>query len=161
MGEKMKWLDNYVPPGMDGYREFKIYIGAVIFATLESFLYFVLGYSNAYSNLFDYRFGKRVLIENVFIGPYDHIVEGVFWVPLLICIAIFFVTIYHYMYHYQGSKMMYLMKRLPDKWEVHRRCWTLPVVGSVLMAVWILVLRMLYFAIYIVFTPSQCLPLPM
>ena len=99
MGEKMKWLDNYVPPGLDGYGEFKIYIGAVIFATLESFLYFVIRYSNAYSNLFDYRFGKRVLIENVFIGSYDYITEGVFWVPVLICIAIFFVIVYHYMYH--------------------------------------------------------------
>lgn len=111
MGEKIKWLEKYAPPGIDIKVE-------------------VIGY-----------------------------IAGVFLFGVMMCGITLFRTGYYYTYHYQGSKMMYLMKRLPDKWEVHRRCWTLPLAGTALLCVWMLVLRMLYFAIYMVCTPSQCLPL--
>ncbi len=40
-----------------------------------------------------------------------------------------------YYSHYQNSQSVYLMRRLPDKWEYHRRCLTLPLcllVGDVI-----------------------------
>ena len=157
MSEKMKWLDNYVPPGISGYRELVIYMVLVVIVGIQSFLVFIIRYANALSDLYVYRLGKRVLAG--YMPPFEGLIENVFLVTGIVAIVILSVTIYHYMYHYQGSKMMYLMKRLPDKTEVYRRCWTLPVTGVVLMVVWMFVLRMLYFTIYMLCTPSQCLPL--
>lgn len=36
----------------------------------------------------------------------------------------------HYRYHTRDSMSVYLMRRLPDAMEYHRRCWTVPVLAS-------------------------------
>lgn len=158
MSEKLKWLEKYAPLGINVATEVGVYIAGVVIATLQSTMFFV-NYGNATADLYTYRLNKQVLIEGAIIKEFQYLLENVFLFSTLVCIATLLVTIFHYMYHYEGSKMMYLMKRLPDKWEVHRRCWTLPVAGAVLMVVWMQVLKMFYYAVYILCTPSQCLPL--
>lgn len=57
----------------------------------------------------------------------------------------------------RGSRSIYLMRRLPDRWELARRCLTIPLVlilGAVVLTV---VLLALYYAIYLWGTPAQCL----
>ena len=160
MGEKLKWLEKYAPPGIDVKVEVIGYIAGVVVATLQS-LSFVYNYGYALGELYTYHgiSGKRVLMEGAIIQDFGSLMEGVFLFGVMMCGITLFRTGYYYTYHYQGSKMMYLMKRLPDKWEVHRRCWTLPLAGTALLGIWMLVLRMLYFTIYMFCTPSQCLPL--
>ena len=58
----------------------------------------------------------------------------------------------------QGSKNIYLMKRLPSRWELHRRCILLPALGMVGSLVMGFTLLMIYFAIYMLVTPDRCLP---
>lgn len=56
-----------------------------------------------------------------------------------------------------GAKSIYLMGRLPDRWELHRRCLTLPL-GWLLSAVLLPVLTLLvYYGIYYLITPAACL----
>lgn len=158
MSEKMKWLEKYAPLGINVATEVGVYIAGVAIATLQS-MTFLLNYSNAWYELYTYRGSKRVLIEGAIIQDFNILLENVFLLSVIVCIATLLTTIFHYMYHYDGSKMMYLMRRLPDKWDVHRRCWTLPIAGVVLMVAWMFVLKMIYYAVYILCTPSQCLPL--
>ncbi len=158
MREKTKWLEKYAPLGIDVTTELAGYIAGVIIATLQSLL-FLYHYLYALGELYTTRAGKRVLIEGVMIQDFGTLMEGVFLLAFMMCGITLSRVAYYYIYHYQGSKMMYLMKRLPEKWELHKRCWTLPIAGVVLLVIWMSVLRMLYFAIYILCTPSQCLPL--
>ena len=159
MKEKAKWLEKYAPLGMDVHTELIGYIVSVIVATLLSMIAFFVRYLAARSELYESYAGKIVLIEGAIIKDFASLTKGVFILIVIICVTTLLRAGYYYMYHYQGSIMMYLMKRLPDKWELHRRCLTLPIAGAVIMAVWSLVLRMIYFAIYMLCTPSQCLPL--
>ena len=158
MSEMKKWLEKHAPLGIDVSTHVGLYLFCMFIATLHSML-FLLAYGNAVNALYDYHVGKKVLREGAMIVGFDVLTEGIFTTGIAMCIVTLLVVIYYYLYHYQGSKMMYLMRRLPDKTEVIRRCWTLPITGSVLMAAWMFVLRMIYYAIYILCTPSQCLPL--
>ncbi len=158
MTEKMKWLENYTPLGIDVGKQVGWWFAGVVVATLHSIL-FLIRYFDRRADLYILKAGKRVLMDGAVMTDFGTLTEGVFLTFYLVSIVTLLVIIYHYFYHYQGSKMMYLMKRLPDKWELHRRCITLPVVGAVLMMVWMLVVHMLYYTIYILCTPSQCLPL--
>ena len=159
MREKTKWLEKHAPLGIDVTTEFGLYIFGVVMATLLSAFCFFVDYSYALNELYTYRGNKRVLIEGAIMQDFNVMIDELGTVSTLVCVVTLLVTVGHYMYHYQGSKMMYLMKRLPDKWDVHRRCWTLPVTGAVLMVVWAFVLKMLFYAVYMFCTPSQCLPL--
>jgi len=158
MREKTKWLEKYAPPGIDVSTEVTWFIAGNVVATLRSMM-FLLYYLGARGNLYERRASGLVLIEGAMMQGFDSLTEGVFLSMEGVCIIALLMSIYHYFYHYQGSKMMYLMRRLPDKWDVHRRCWTLPIAGVVLMVAWMFVLKMIYYAVYILCTPSQCLPL--
>lgn len=158
MRDKTKWLEKHAPLGIEIQNEVGIYILGVIVSTCQSLLFF-LNYVNARAELYDYYGTKKVLIEGMKIQEFSYLIDKLFSFGTIVCIACLMMVAVHYMYHYQGSKMMYLMKRLPDKWELHKRCWTLPITGCVLMAAWMFVLRMIFYAVYILCTPSQCLPL--
>lgn len=159
MREKTKWLEKYSPPGIDVSSEVMWYIAGLIIATLQSFIAFLIRYVEELNYLYTDRGGKQVLIEGAVIGDFHNMLNGAYILMFILCVLTLARIIYYYIYHYQGSKMMYLMRRLPDKWEVHKRCFTLPVTGLVLIGIWTMILRMIYFTIYILCTPSQCMPL--
>ena len=69
------------------------------------------------------------------------------------------MIIYHYCTYYQGSKSIYLMKRLPDKWELYKRCVHLPMIAMIVEIITIVGVMSLYYGIYLIFTPQQCLPM--
>ncbi|MBQ8518057.1 MAG: hypothetical protein IJ455_00435 [Agathobacter sp.] len=158
MREKTKWLEKYAPPGIDVSTEIAWLIGGNVLATLHSMM-FLVHYVTARGELYERRVSGMVLIEGTVIRGFGELTAGVFLSMQVVCIIALLVSVYHYFYHYQGSKMMYLMKRLPDKWEVHKRCLALPIAGSCITFVWMMLLKMIYYAIYILCTPSQCLPL--
>ena len=158
MSEKWKWLGKYAPLGIPYEKHIRGFFALVTCATICT-MFFFLQYGNALEELYTYRAGKKVLMEGVVIDSFGQITEGLFLMGYAVSVAVFLMVIYYYLYHYQGSKMMYLMKRLPDRWDIHRRCWTFPVCGAVITVVWMKILEMIYYGIYIIFTPSQCLPL--
>lgn len=158
MKEKIKWLEKYAPLGFNVEKEVKAFLVEMVLVTMQT-LFFFPRYMYALDELYTRRAGKRVLIEGAVIQDFDTLIEGLFTISVIVAVLTLVQAALFYAYHSQGSKMLYLMKRLPDKWELCRRCLTLPIAGAVIVAVWALVLRMLYFSIYIIFTPSQCLPL--
>ena len=68
------------------------------------------------------------------------------------------LAIYHYACHYLGSRSIYLMRRLPDGWELWRRCLTVPALLAVLCLGAIELLTILYFLVFLLLTPPPCLP---
>lgn len=158
MSKKKSWLEDHAPLGINVHSEVTYYAGGVTVATIQS-MGFLFRYGEARRALYEVKAGKPVLIEGAVIKDFASLTENMFLLAVVVCVVTLLASIFYYMYHYQGSKMMYLMKRLPDKWEVYRRCLTLPIAGATLMAVWAFVLRMIYYAIYILCTPNQCLPL--
>ena len=158
MTEKMRWLENYTPLGIDAGKQVGWWLAGVVIATLHSML-FLIRYFNIRTDLYLLKAGNGVTAESAIMPDFETLTEDVFLTFYLVSIITLLIIIYHYFYHYQGSKMMYLMKRLPDKWELHRRCITLPVIGAVLLMAWMFIVRMLYYTIYILCTPSQYLPL--
>ena len=67
------------------------------------------------------------------------------------------MIIMHYMTYYKDSKSIYLMKRLPDKWEMYRRCVVVPLVAIFIQIITGAACLLLYYGIYLFFTPAQCL----
>lgn len=44
-------------------------------------------------------------------------------------IALLGIVIYNYRYHYGVYKSIYLMRRIENVWEIHRRCWGIVIIG--------------------------------
>ena len=153
-------LCRYTPLGIPLETEVKCYIAILIVSTIGS-MQVLLRYLEARRALYEYVNQKWVLIEGAKIVPFEALTINCFTVFIVVWIYMAAIVVYHYFYHYQGSKMMYLMKRLPNRFELHKRCLVLPVAGVLFAIGYRYFLELLYYAIYIIFTPSQCLPLPL
>lgn len=158
MRENRKYhlLEPYVPPGMPIGTLLSSWIFCMAASTCWCML-FIVRYLDYRGQLFEYRNGRRVLLENAKMPNFEYLTVNLFEVFGIVLLFCALVVVYHYYYHYQGSRMMYLMRRLPNKWEVHIRCFALPIAAGVITIVYMLVLRMLFYAVYVLCTPSQCL----
>lgn len=64
----------------------------------------------------------------------------------------------YYASHTQGSMAVYTMRRLPDKWEYHRRCWTQPILSAAAELLIFAVLAGLCWLLWYFATPAPCRP---
>ena len=155
--EERSWLEKYAPPGINLAREVMVFVFFLFCAVVYS-LGFVLAYIQERRALFEWINGEAHLIENAKMVDFQKLIEGRMMGFIIVIIALAVMMIYHYAYHYTDSKIVYLMKRFPYKWEMHRRCITLPLAGLAVTAGVIAVLWAIYLGVYLVFTPQQCLP---
>lgn len=58
---------------------------------------------------------------------------------------------------YQDSKSIFLMKRLPDRWELARRCVTVPLLCMGIFIALLLVHIAVFYVGYLLFTPKSTL----
>lgn len=76
---------------------------------------------------------------------------------LLLALGAVVLAAYNYGKLWRGSKPVYLMARLPDRWELHRRCLGVPL-GLLLAALVLAALLLLvYYGVYRLLTPAQWL----
>lgn len=149
-------LSRYAPPGLDLKPEKRVFVWGMGLSTLFS-LFFLSEFASQRAGLY-WTFGAKptlrpdaVMLD--FVDILHPFLMG--FLILALCMAAFIPI--HYAYHHQGSKSVYLMRRLPDRWERHRRCWTLPLCGVLLCLAAAFVLLLIYFAIYMLATPKACL----
>lgn len=64
----------------------------------------------------------------------------------------------YYARHTQGSMSIYTMRRLPDKWELHRRCWMQPMLSAIAELLLFAALTGLCWLVWRFATPAACLP---
>lgn len=91
-------------------------------------------------------------------APYLSLVGDSFRLFPLFWIVMALEVLSAYRYHKRDTMSIYLMRRLPDKWDLHRRCWGMPVIltiGSFLLMGAVLGL---YYLVYLLLTPAGCLP---
>ena len=98
------------------------------------------------------------VVEGAVMAPFSQVVSPAlfpFWGAIAVMLG---VVVYHYAYFTRESRSIYLMARLPSRWERHRRAWTLPILGMLLCLLAALLFTLLCYAVYLDKTPAQCLP---
>lgn len=149
-------LKRWLPPGVDWRMERGWLIGAFIAAFLYSLLA-VGRILSAVNRLYRVRGGVRYLIQGALMEDYVVVLDDGLKGFLLVAVAMIALAGYHYAYHFQGSRSIYLMRRLPNRWELWRRCLTVPVVAALSALAAAGVLLVLYYLFYVWLTPTECL----
>ena len=152
-------LQRYVPLGIEAQGERKLLRYSLAAGTVWSVLVFANSYYDAYRNLFiPNGYLRSVLREGAMMPGFFEILAGSETLFLLICAVMPVWAAYHYYYHVSGSKAIYLMRRLPERWDLHRRCLAMPLAGLLAAPALQGLLGSLYYLVYILCTPRQCLP---
>lgn len=148
---------NNIPPGISAEQEMKGFLVVLALAVGISFLFFLRLWS-AYDALFEWTEEECVLRDGAVMADFSVLLGlGTFsgfllvvWVPPVTAIC-------HYRYYYQDSKSIYLMRRLPNRFELHKRALVLPFLELLLVVITVFLLVVLYYNIYLLVTPAQCL----
>lgn len=154
---RIDW-SRWAPPDRDAQQEVVQFLWGLGGGTVLCWVWFLSSYWNARSGLFRLKNGQKVLMTDAMMLDLPEIIGGSFlglWAVLLwaaVTVAL------HYAGHYrEGSRPVYLMRRLPDRWEYHRRCLAIPGIVILIALVLILVFLMLFYVIYMNCTPEACL----
>ena len=70
------------------------------------------------------------------------------------------LALWHLLYHYQGSRSIDLMRRLPRRSELPVRCLAVPVAGALGAGALAAILFGVYWMVYRLCTPAAALPGP-
>lgn len=152
-------LSRHVPLGLNGKKEIQYLAAGLGIAAAWSVIDFAKEYTDALAMLYGHRAGgSRVLIPGQIIGDFEPMLAGGSVLFSLICLAMALLAGYHYAYHFQGSKSVYLMRRLPGRYELPHRCFAIPAAGAVGAMALLGLLTVCYYAVYLLCTPAQCLP---
>lgn len=154
MTERLKRL---APPGTDLSKrllEFWLWICCIA-------VFHLVFYAKLYSALDDlyyYRYGEKVMAEYTVMKPLGELLDHTLAGFLMAVLWQLFRIFSNYRSFYRESRSIYLMKRLPGKMELHRRCIGLPAVFIMGFMAIAALLTAFAFAVYFTKTPKQCLP---
>lgn len=116
---------------------------------------------------FFFRFWSRLNSLTQWFGPeknlkmmpdFSEVISGTmagFWIVICCAAAL---AVYNYYYHYNDSKSIYLMRRLPNAGELHRRCLTFPLLVILISLGIVFFLLCVYYKVYMTCTPAEYLP---
>lgn len=151
------WIERHCPPGSNGKGHILGFLIVSCLCSVYMTFYFCQAYYFSYHHLFIEVLGQPVLDPNATMPDFAslHAPILLFLLPLVLG-ALSRPSFYHSTY-YQGSKSIYLMRRLPDPWERWRLCLTLPALSLLLIVLVLGVMLLLTFAIYLFFTPESAL----
>ncbi len=156
MGKKIKWQD-YVPLGIQA-DTLMTQLGLLVGIGGICSVSFLFRYGNAYGNLFVYRGAKRML-SGTRMEPFATLMDGVFLPMVLVMLSMPVTAVLLYYSHYQGSRSIYTMRRLPDPWQLPKRCITMPAIYLAISVLVTLILWGVYYLIWRYVTPVGCLPI--
>ena len=154
----MKKLDlsRYAPPGINVRSEWQEYVAGLAVAVAYSMIY-LLRYFNARENLYEWTLKGRQLKEGAVMPDFAELMDGLLLVFVAIALTMIGLAVYHYIYHRIDTKSYYVMRRLPNRWEMHLRCLTLPLAGLLICGAAALIVIAIYYWIYMGCTPEECL----
>ena len=147
-------LPGYDPDGSEkntcrGLLAFSIFVSLIFFGR----------YSTARDKLYyeNYETGEKFLWDGAVMTDFDQVLgwslAGIL-VTAVICLSYIAAR---YSYLNKESKSIYLIRRLPARGEIFRRCAAVPLLRAALCLVWAFGLLVLYYLIYMIATPDQCL----
>lgn len=153
MNRKYKMTEKlleYIPVGIHVNQLYRVVLLLVIIPSINSLQFFASFYVARREQI-------RLSESAGSVIPMENFVEilgngfVVFPIAALGCLAI---AIYTYGYHYGESMSIYLMKRLPDKYELGRRIFTVPMLSAVMIVGWGMMLLLIYYLYYMNFSPE-------
>lgn len=153
MNKLTKHIERFAPPGSN-YQQILYYLLlTALFSSFYSLGYFTQ-YADHYYDIFDRITGVLKSYQNM--PPLEDLLylDGFY---ICAAAAIAFV-VSNYLYFYQGSKSIYTMHRLRSSWELHLRCWALPVLSAVILLILAFLLYCLYALHYFQATPAELIP---
>ena len=159
---RIDW-NRWAPVGLDGGKEIKWIGFGLGFGALVAVITFFDHYYDALEKLYwnmpaSLAGMERKPIPGAVMTPFAELLRGCETVFALVCAVMPFLAAYHYLHHRRGAKSIYLMRRLPRRWELHRRCLSLPALGLVSALGLLGLLGIVFYMIYLLCTPAQCLP---
>lgn len=149
-------LARHAPLGIQVRSEWLGYAAGLAAAMVYS-LIFLVRYFSAREDLYEWTLQGRQLIEGAVMPDFARLMDGLLAGFAVIALTMPVLAVYHYLYHWQETKSIYVMRRLPSCWELHRRCLTLPAAGLLIGGVAALTIILLYYWLYMGCTPEQCL----
>ena len=153
-----KMFRRLAPPGVNLKTQRNWFVAGVSVAGLYSLWYFVARLLADLERLYEWEKGKRVLIEGARMTEFADVLEEAMFGFGILAILTLTIVITNYVSYYQGSHSIYTMRRLPNPFERHWRCFALPLIAIVAYAVLVFVLIALYYGIYCLATPDVCQP---
>lgn len=148
-----------LPPGYDRKKELTNALIYVAVASTAFVLIWLAMICNANYNMYDHTMRVAVEIpgaifpycsELFFPGIYAFVLAAVGYVAL---------AVRYYTYHFRGgSRSIYTMRRLAGRFELLRRCCTIPLLGLVGCVIVSRLVSLLLGAIYLLAVPDRWMP---
>ena len=151
-------LQRSFPPGYDNKKELISTSIAFIFVIAISVIGFISSFSNERRMLYIRLGNELILNESKTMPDFVLLIANRFRPFPTIALMIFtFTAANHYIHHKVESNSLYLMKRLPTKLELHKRCLVMPLMYTLMLSIIAFILLLIFYTIYMKFTPSACL----
>ena len=160
---KLKRIFTLLPPNMDPDRVQGWILWSLIAPALVCALAFLCRYREAYDALWYSSYSPHAgeLLGSVLMQPFAVCILWTLIVyPMLAAVALATAAVLYSSY-YQGSRSIYLMRRLPEgRGLLRRQVWTVPVCWALAILVTGAVLLGLCWLLWRFKTPAECLPTP-
>lgn len=159
-----RWLNDRVVPWQNGADQAKILSGLLLTALVLSALSLWLRFYQNWSGLYDHRTGAYILGRMMppypyLLGPDSSLFSiSVCFAFVLLAMGMVLFAVWNYLGFYRKSKSIYLMRRLPNRWEVPRRCLTLPLLTVLAGVLLSLLLALLFLPLYLTLPPQEAIP---
>lgn len=152
-------MEKWLPIGFDADKEKSRITFGLISAAMFSLLVFAYRLNAARDALYMYPAPNHIktIISGARMADFGDVLGFSMAGFIILALSMIGLAVYHYNYHFQGSKSIYLMKRLPDRREFARRCFAVPAAVIVISLTSAFVLLVVYYWIYIAATPKPCL----
>ena len=150
-----KSIEHSVPPGANTAIIPRFMMIGYIISTLFSFSFWHR-YFEKYWELFITE-NKVTVLSGVMMTDFAELYEGSMLVFAMFMLFSLVFAVHYYSYYHQGSKSIYLMKRLPKGFERHRRALTLPILVCAAFFILAVITTLVYFGLYMLITPNECI----
>lgn len=160
-------LERYILPWEDG-RRLLLRLGAVLLGLFVYSLFFFQTFSGERETLI--RLSRQYASDAGMLNRYVYRGMPPFWMlawryltpfPAVGAVALCAGALNNYLSCRFGARCDYTLRRLPDRWEYHRRCLVPPVLEALSCLLLFALLTGLYYLLYLRLTPPEfLLPAP-
>lgn len=155
---RWKNLGKYFPPGYEFEKERNSSVLVLALAAGYSVRFFrCLKDARATLYYVDGN-GERALRPGCLAEPFVQVAWSCFamFLPLYLFLAVMMAE--HYLYYHRETKSIYLMRRLPKKGVLLKSCVQWPILAMGIATVAGILLLLVYYGIYLLAMPGECLP---
>lgn len=146
----------YTAPGKTPEETLDLFSVLLFIAVFFSLIFFIR-LTNNLDDLYTRVGVERVIAEGAVMKDFAKIVAPCLFGFYAVAFGIICSIVKRYLYYYTGSMSIYLMKRLPSRFEIHERCLVLPILGALTCLAIAFVTMLIYFGIYMMAVPDVCL----